>query len=343
MDGTRASAKFDIYNYINLVDVFGFIKYIVGRFFSPRRVLPMTITRHIQDDLRARIHAGAEMPDRLTLAGISGFYKVSMMPVRLAVDALVRERLLRREENGRLAVNVSERSNTTAAASFNEPALPTAASFNEPALPTERFEVIAGDMVRLSLRGQSTSLRIADSAERYGISQSSMHTVFHRLAGAGILEHVPRRGWRVRPFRDEDLDAYLDVRELLELRALELAWPRLVTADLEDLLERNRPADADSSARLDNGLHRYWVDRSGNRYVQDFFDRHGAYYAVLYAHAVVGQKLIDTLAAQHRAILQPLLQRKLKQAQSALAFDIRSLRSILKEAIRRLEETPTSA
>jgi len=288
----------------------------------------MTITRYIQDDLRARIRAGAEIPDRLTLAGLSGFYKVSMMPVRLAVEALVRERLLRREENGRLAVNAAERGDTRAAASFTEPAL-----------PTERFDVISGDIVRLSLRGQSTNLRIAESAERFGISQSSMHTVFHRLAGAGMLEHVPRRGWRVRPFRDEDLDAYLEVRELLELRALELAWPRLVTTDLQDLLERNRPADADSSARLDNSLHRYWVERSRNRYVQDFFDRHGAYYAVLYAHAVVGPKLINTLAAQHRAILQPLLKRRLKQAQTALAFDIRSLRSILKDAIRRLEET----
>jgi DNA-binding GntR family transcriptional regulator len=288
----------------------------------------MSITQYIQDDLRARIRAGADLPDKLTLASLSEFYKVSMMPVRLAVADLVREQLLLREDNGRLAVNPQELGKPSAVRAFAGP---------QP--PPDWYEIIAGEVVRLSLRGQGLHLKIADLAEQHGIGRSSVHTIFHRLAGMGMLEHVPRCGWQVRPFREEDLDAYLEVRELLELRALELASPRLVAADLEEFLERNRPGDASSPTQLDNSLHRYWIERSRNRYIQDFFERQGAYYTALYAHAAVGEKLIATLAEQHRAILQPLLKKKLRQAQAALAFDIRSLRSILKEAIRRLEDS----
>jgi len=286
----------------------------------------MSITHYIQEDLRARIRAGAELPGKLTLAGLSEFYKVSMMPVRLAVAELVREHLLLREDNGRLTVNPQQVGDQTAK------------SFAGPPPPPDWYEVIADEVVRRSLRGQASHLKIADVAEQHGIGRSSVHTIFHRLAGLGMLEHVPRCGWQVRPFREEDLDAYLEVRELLELRALELAAPRLVTADLEELLDHNRPGDASSPTQLDNSLHSYWIERSRNRYIQDFFERQGAYYTALYAHAAVGADLVATLAEQHQAILQPLLKKKLRQAQTALAADIRSLRSILKDAIRRLEE-----
>jgi DNA-binding GntR family transcriptional regulator len=287
----------------------------------------MNITQYIEDDLRARIRAGAQLPPKLTLAGLSEFYKVSMMPVRQAVQELVKAHVLQREENGRLAINPRKQGKAS-----------TFATFDGPAPPTDWQEVIAGEVVRLSLQGQAVPLKIADVAERHGIGRTSVHAIFHRLAGAGMMEHVPRCGWRVRPFREEDLEAYLAVREMLELRALELAWPRLEVADLKDLLKRNRPADAASSTQLDNSLHRYWVDRCGNRYIQDFFDRHGAYYTLLYSHALQGDERVATLAGQHRAILQCILRNDLPQAKESLARDIRSLRPILKGAIPRPTE-----
>jgi len=285
----------------------------------------MTIASYINDDLRARIQARAELPPRLTLAGLSEFYRVSMMPVRQAVSELVEAGYLQREENGRLTVNERRQGKGKGGA------------FQQQAPPTDWQQVIADEVVGLSLRGQAVPLVIAEVAERHGIGRTTVHGIFHRLAGVGILDHTPRCGWRVRPFRQEDLDAYLLIREMLERKALELAAPHLVAADLEALLQRNRPAAGGSPAQLDNSLHRYWVDRAGNRYIQDFFERHGAYYTVLYAHAVRGPALIATLAGQHRAILEHLLNQQLSQAQAALAVDIQSLRAILRQAIQRLE------
>ena len=287
----------------------------------------MTIANYIHDDLRGRIQARADLPPKLTLAGLSEYYNVSMMPVRQAVQELVDGGFLQREENGRLTVNARKQGKGKA-------------TFAQQAPPTDWQQVIAAEVVRLSLRGQTVPLGIAETAERHGIGRTTVHGIFHRLAGLGVLEHIPRCGWQVRPYRPEDLDAYLVIREMLERKALELAAPHLVAADLQDLLKRNRPAGGGEPAQLDNSLHRYWIDRAGNRYIQDFFERHGAYYTILYAHAVRGPALVATLAAQHRAILEHLLGGRLPQAQAALAVDIQSLRSILGDAIRGLEDAP---
>jgi DNA-binding GntR family transcriptional regulator len=286
----------------------------------------MHLSTYIKNDLRARIQAGAALPCRLTLAGLSDFYQVSLMPVRTAVQELIGEQFFHKQENGRFTINPGKRGRKRAGAGDGGVAP-----------PTNWFKVIRDGVIRQSLRGQSTQLRIAATAERYGIGRTLVHSIFHRLAGAGLLEHIPRRGWLVHPFRETDLDAYVEVREVLEFRALELARPHLDAADLQQLLDRNRPGDGKSPTRFDNSLHRYWVDKAQNRYIQDFFERHGAYYAALLDFAAIGDALLAELAGQHRTILELLLRKKWHQAQAALAHDIRRLRPILKDTIQRLE------
>src|SRR4051812_46645392 len=65
---------------------------------------PMTLSHYIEQDLRRRLRAGGPLPCKLTLAGLSGFYRVSPMPVRPALRALVADQFLCRRENGRYAV-----------------------------------------------------------------------------------------------------------------------------------------------------------------------------------------------------------------------------------------------
>src|SRR5262245_17204036 len=276
----------------------------------------MTLSNYIENDLRQRLRAGAP-PCKLTLAGLSGFYRVSPMPVRQAVRALVDERLLHQGENGRLEVN--------GAPPRAKRARGRAATI-EP--PRDWARVIAADVIRTSLCGRAEPLRLAATADRYGIGRTLVHRVFHRLAGAGLIDHIPRCGWRVHPFREADLDAYLEVRELLELRAVDLARPRLEAAALERLLDRNRPGNGKRPTRFDNSLHRYWIDQSGNRYIRGFFDRYGAYFAALLDHAAIGEPLLGELAAQHREILEAMLRKQWRRARETLVRDIRRLRPI---------------
>ena len=117
-----------------------------------------------------------------------------------------------------------------------------------PSDPRDHYEEISKDLLTRSMGGEGVFIREEDTAKRYAISQSAVRQVLHRLAGMGLLEHLPRRGWRLRPFRREDLDAFLEVREVLELKALALAWPHLVDAELQAIYDRNVPGNGGDAA-----------------------------------------------------------------------------------------------
>ena len=74
--------------------------------------------------------------------------------------------------------------------------------------------------------------------------------------------HVPRCGWRVRAFDEKDLAADLEVREVLENKALALARPHLLEADLRRMLASNAPRSRGTS--FDNSLQGYLAEKSGN-------------------------------------------------------------------------------
>src|SRR5262249_11628248 len=130
--------------------------------------------------------------------------------------------------------------------------------------------------------------------------------------------------------------AYLQVRESLELKALELAKPRLEAADLRRMLSGNRPTAGEALPRLDNDIHHYLIEKAGNRYIREFFDRHGLYYATLFDYAAPETNVVRTMAHQHRAILQALLAQDWRAARKALAQHIRAQRPIVRRLLRNL-------
>src|SRR5690606_12664384 len=122
------------------------------------------------------------------------------------------------------------------------------------------FDRVAGDIARCSLEGSSVYLREVATAEKYETSRAAIRNIFNRLTGAGMLEHIPRRGWRVRAFHPDDLQAFLEVREVLELKALELAWPNLKDEDIREILCSNILPKSDSDRpQIDDSLHAYII------------------------------------------------------------------------------------
>jgi DNA-binding GntR family transcriptional regulator len=286
-----------------------------------------TITGYIQNDLKARLRSGAGLPEKLTLAAISQHYRVSMTPVRLAVQQLIEERVLLKQANGRMKVNP--------AAVKRLPELDLTA-LPEPPTDTAAIEAtLTDELIRMGLRGQAEHLREEATADRFGIGRTVLRQLLNRLAGKGLVEHLPRRGWRVRPFDEAEMRAYLQVRESLELKALEIARPRLEDADLRRMLQGNR---GNADPRLDNELHRYLIEKAGNRYIQDFFDRHGIYYATLFDYAAPETNVVRTMAGQHRIILKALLARDWRKARRALAHHIRSQRPIVRRLLAQAQQ-----
>jgi DNA-binding GntR family transcriptional regulator len=289
-------------------------------FASPKNYLTsMSIATYIKDDLATQLRSGQELQVPLTLDSLAGHYEVSLTPVRTAVAELIDEGLLEKGPNNRLTAAASRRKGTQS----GRKQLP-------PEMPRDPYEVIAGDLVRLSLSGESKYLREEATAEIYNISRSAIRNILHRLAGEGVLDHIPRRGWRLRPFRQDDLQAFIEVREVLELKALELARPKLDAAELQRMFDLNEcPATAGSSPRVDESLHEYLIFTAGNVYIKEFFDRQSRYYRLLFEWEDHDQDVALETLRQHREILMALLKKNWSAAKKALSHHIRDNHPIL--------------
>jgi DNA-binding GntR family transcriptional regulator len=288
----------------------------------------MTLSDTVFADLAARIESGEGPPARLTFCDLAKHYGVSLTPVRAAVERLVNEGFLITLENGRLKV------------SDKPPTRPASARQAIPiGPPRNRDAEIITDIIRLSLGGDERFFREAAAAQRFGIGRTVLRPILSRLAGQGLIEHVPRRGWRVRAFDRQDLRDFLCVRETLEVAALEAARDKLDVHRLEEFLEGNRQRKGRLGG-LNNNLHSYWIRLSGNRYIIDFFERQALYYTALFDFAAPEAHVVQEMAAQHCAILEPLIAGNFAEAKKALIRHIRDQQPIVE---RLIEQFQTSA
>ena len=290
----------------------------------------VNIAQYIENDLKEKIRHGDQLPERLTLASIATKYDVSLTPVRAALANLIKSKLILKGENGRLEVNSRRRAKTLPPKTITEPELHN----------RNWDEIITEDIIQLSIRGETAYLREEPSAQRYEIGRTVIRQVFNRLAGANLIERVPRRGWRVHPFREKDMMDYIDVRETLELQALKLARKRLDPIKLKEFLVNNSP-DSKGEPQLDNRLHEYWIEKSENRYIQLFFDQFGIYYSYLFSYSTVAGSLIEEKAAEHREILKALLKKDWEMASSALLQHIRKQRPNVTQFFESLSDQGT--
>ncbi|QKX18219.1 GntR family transcriptional regulator [Microbulbifer sp. YPW1] len=286
----------------------------------------MTITEFIKSDVKAVLQAEGQLPYKLTLGAMSEHYKVSLTPVRHAVDELVEEGVIRRKDNGRLEA---------------QPEVLKGVKLETPkadATEHKLYDEIREDVIARSLKQDTEYLREQATAEQYGAGRTVVRQIFSRLAGAGLIEHVPRCGWRVHPFSEQDMHNYLDIREMLELKALDLARGHFTDEELQQLLKANRPATGAAQSELDFDLHDYWIKRCGNRYIEEFFERYSPFYNALFNYAVIDEKVKREMAREHCDIVECLLAKDWKGARKALSAHIREQREAVSRMIAFLNE-----
>ncbi|MCW9016131.1 MAG: GntR family transcriptional regulator, partial [Kangiellaceae bacterium] len=206
--------------------------------------MSLKVTDKIKADLKHQLETFTELPFKLTLGAIAEYYTVSLTPVRQVVEELIEEKILLRKPNGRLERIIEPSGDATPS---------NVAQFQKPVkLNSDLDELVTNDVVQLSLQNHGDYLREEATAQKYNTGRTIMRQVFSRLAGAGLIEHVPRCGWKVRTFREKDMLDYLEIREILEVKALELARPYFIREELERFLEGNISSDDPTMVELDN-------------------------------------------------------------------------------------------
>jgi DNA-binding GntR family transcriptional regulator len=282
----------------------------------------MSLVARIKNEIGSRLERSEDLQIPLTVQGLSEHYGVSYTPVREAIGELIEIGLIRKKSNGRLeAITPKKQSKKSNFQTQKE-------SQKKP------VENITKELVEISLGGTECFIREEATANKHDLTRSTLRQILQRLAGEGLLEHVPRRGWRVKPFRQEDMDAFIEVREVMELKALDLAKTKLCTAEsqrkLRQIRENNQLAKAKKGqAKIDNSLHAYLIDLAANPYINDFFNRHGRYFTILFNWEGENEKAASEAVIQHHEIIDALLNQNWSLAKKRLSHHLHSNHPVL--------------
>jgi len=273
---------------------------------------PSNMTAYIKQDLMSRIGSGLLDSADLSLHALAAYYRVSITPLRTAINELVATGFITKLPNRRLQVNPGKARPT-------EPRKAVAV----PPTPRDWDEVLIKEVVHASLSPSSAYLREDTLSKKLGVGRSIIRQVLSRFAGAGLIEHIPRRGWLAHPLGVEDMRAYLAVRETLELKALKLARMRLDMVELERIRIICKSGAKGNLTDFDNSIHECIINASGNRYIRQFFQQYVArYYTELFYFAAPETAVVEEMSNEHLGIIDALLERRWLQAEKLLSAHI---------------------
>jgi DNA-binding GntR family transcriptional regulator len=264
---------------------------------NPEMMTLMTLVEHIQRDLLHRLGKGEHID--LRLQALAEHYQSSTRPVRLALAELAAQGTLQQDQGGHwLVARIPRR-------------VPNPVVMVDPSLRLRDL------LVSRALRRDGSYIRETETADLLQIGRGSLRRLLAEFSGKGLVDHDPRRGWRVRILDQANLDAFLEVREALELLALDLAFAKLEKPVLREMELAN------SNGGLDNRLHGYFINRAQNPYIIDFFARHGPYFEMIFDFEGQHSEACKVASDLHLAILSALLADNLAAAKAAMSEHIR--------------------
>jgi GntR family transcriptional regulator, rspAB operon transcriptional repressor len=206
------------------------------------------------------------------------------------------------------------------------------ANLNEQVYETLRERVLRRDP------GPGAKLSLHELADELGVSRSPVHHALTRLVSEGLLKVKARRGYYVTPVTAQALIEGYEVRLALELHAAELS---IATVGDERLTQlhglMNETTEAISHEAWDAAnaaFHELQVDLADNRVLSRFYRELSVN---LMMQVIRGGRLegSESLAAEHRAIVEAFQARDVDEARVAIRTHIESGRHIALDAIAR--------
>jgi GntR family transcriptional regulator, vanillate catabolism transcriptional regulator len=174
-------------------------------------------------------------------------------------------------------------------------------------------------------------LIFADLAEKMGVSRTPVNNALSLLAKEGFLDFTPNQGYTVHQITKEEADSLYEVREILELGALEIAIKRLTPKKMKDLEKREtlfKQAVDEKVSRgrftLDQEFHAYIVEMSENLYLAEYFRE--VYQRIFLRHRISplrGDRAVQ-VPREHHEIVDAIRSRDVERAKGLVSEHIRS-------------------
>ncbi|QRG05577.1 GntR family transcriptional regulator [Xanthobacter dioxanivorans] len=190
-------------------------------------------------------------------------------------------------------------------------------------------------------------LRENELADQFSISKSPIRDALLKLEFEGLVEVLPRRGYRVRPLVWEDAEELYDMRDLLERECARVAIARAGDADFEALrlAARIRPSDAADFLGYNRRFHIALARTSGRKQLAEAsirvisqFDR-----MIVLSLSQLRIVRIKDLEKGHMAMVDALQQRDAALADELIRSHVHRSKERVREALSKMEVSMLAA
>lgn len=178
------------------------------------------------------------------------------------------------------------------------------------------------------LPGQALSEN--ELATQYGVSRTPVREALIRLAGDGLVEVVPQLGTFVSRISERDVKEAQFIREVLECTSLPEAIKRVTEQDarrLREIIEQQREATAAHDITrwfaLDESLHRTLLEVAGHPRVWPIVHSAKAHLDRIRMLSLPEASVLEELLKQHSDIVEHVIGKRRRQAETALARHLR--------------------
>jgi DNA-binding GntR family transcriptional regulator len=260
----------------------------------------MNLSTYVREDLKQKIQSGTMQIAKMTLESISANYGVSITIARAAINKLIQNGTIIKQRNKRPTINVD------IVDPYKEVKV-----IKSPTLQNDWDKVLLKEVKHASLHSEAVYLREYLLTNSFYIGRSIVRQSLNRFSGAGLIEYKPHKDWMVQLLKEADVLLYIELWEILELKALELSIPLLLKSDLEMMLKNHKSKEKISKNHLDNSLHQYIIYKSKNKFILNHFNQYvPQYFTILFDFAAPEISVDDEMSSQHKKILEFLIEEK---------------------------------
>jgi len=181
-------------------------------------------------------------------------------------------------------------------------------------------------------------LQEQELADQLNVSRTPVREAISRLGAEGLLTIIPRRGVFVTKPCTKDIKDIYEVREALEVLAVELLVPKLTDRDIKNLQQLiddfKKSFDEkqfEKCFELDRKFHDQIIKLSQNSKIVDFNTQMGAFVSVTRLMHCDDEGLQARTCQEHIDILNALTDRDLKSAVHYMRQHIRRVKNDLVE------------
>ena len=179
---------------------------------------------------------------------------------------------------------------------------------------------------------------------KYSVSRSPLREALSQLAGEGLLENVPNKGFFVRKFTEKYINDVLNMRDILERRGVrsfrntDEEREKLIAmrAEAESILS-TVPFDIERHNEFDSRMHYMVMGFNDNEYIDQLSRQ-------IYTLSTLFSIQLKTLEGgiesemQHIELIDTLLRGELVTAEKLLQKHIRRTKKLVRDAMKKNEE-----